>query len=519
MAEKHIANAEASWRAICTAPDVCKVGKKLIPFDSFRDLSHDRVASPDVNARGTPVYRLSDWVQGTDGNAGSGVVSGTSGAPGHVQMLADDTTVRINGLICARHETVVLMNYGAGPNTVGKLVTDQGAPLGVAENGKLPCNDPPKTSPALEQLEALKEQLAFMDPDQLDEWVRFGDAHETLDGLIGGIDVAADGDYGRLEGGARWVGDKAAQVARGALGFGKDAVLGVGQLLYGAAKMANPAGMIHATLDARILAEQIKLGNICLESLKQAAAAAGQELAKPVTDAWERGDHVEAVTRAGLEIGTLVVAIAQVAKAATATRAAGAATAAGAADDVARAGAKPAGAADDVAKVADAPEGGNGVKVKGSEVESLSQSKIDEILSIKKGDRPDPSTYLSKEYMDAHAKLFDGGAVRIQPSAPTGTIGRTETWVLPKSTADEALARAGGDIRKLEELLGFDKGYLGDSPVLVDIPNPTGYRIPNGNEFGANHHWRPGGLTYPGNLPEAVINPVPDGHYTVKPIL
>lgn len=396
MAEKHIANAEASWSAVCVTPDLCKVGKKVIPFDSFRDLSHDMVASPDVNARGTPVYRISDWVEGTDSNAGKGIVSGTSGAPGHVQMLSDGTTVRANGLVCARHETVVLMNYGAGPNTVGKLMTDQGAPLGVVENGKLPCNDPPKTSDRLERLEAAKEKLAFMDPDQLDEWVRFGDTHEFLDDLISGIDVEAGGEYGWFEGGARWTGDKAAQGTRAVVGFSKDVVLGLGQLLYGAAKVANPAGLIHTTLDAQILAEQIKLGNICLESLKQAAAATGKELAKPVVDAWERGDHVEAVTRAGLEIGTLVVAIGQVAKAATATRAGRAG--AGAADDVGGSGGAAAGAADDAARAArsgaadDAARtstetkatdssGSNGVKI--HETHPLRQAYIDEVTALR----------------------------------------------------------------------------------------------------------------------------------------
>lgn len=382
MAEKHIANAEASWSAVCVTPDLCKVGKKIIPFDSFRDLSHDRVASPDVNARGTPVYRISDWVEGTDSNAGKGIVSGTSGAPGHVQMLSDGTTVRVNGLVCARHETVVLMNYGAGPNTVGRLLTDQGAPLGVAENGKLPCNDPPKTSDRLERLEDIKQKLAFMDPDQLDEWVRFGDTHEILDDLIGGIDVETGGEYGWFEGGARWAGDKAAQGTRAVVGFGKDVVLGLGQLLYGAAKVAHPAGLIHTTLDAQILAEQIKLGNICLESLKQAAATTGQELAKPVVDAWERGDHVEAVTRAGLEIGTLVVAIGQVAKAATATRAG--AAAAGTADDAARAAGS--GAADDAARTstetkATDSSGSNGVKI--HETHPLRQAYIDEVTALR----------------------------------------------------------------------------------------------------------------------------------------
>lgn len=76
----------------------------------------------------------------------------------------------------------------------------------------------------------------------------------------------------------------------------------------------------------------------------------------------------------------------------------------------------------------------------------------------------------------------------------------------------------GGDIGKLEQLLGFDLGYLGRSLVRVDIPNPVGYRIPSGNEFGTNNFWRPGGLTWPGGLPEAVIDPLPVGSYVVKPV-
>ena len=66
-----------------------------------------------------------------------------------------------------------------------------------------------------------------------------------------------------------------------------------------------------------------------------------------------------------------------------------------------------------------------------------------DVLSIPKGARPNPWTYLTQSYRDAHAELFQGGAVRIQPTAPTGTIGRTETWVLPKSIADGAIANAG----------------------------------------------------------------------------
>jgi filamentous hemagglutinin len=83
--------------------------------------------------------------------------------------------------------------------------------------------------------------------------------------------------------------------------------------------------------------------------------------------------------------------------------------------------------------------------------------------------------------------------------------------------ADDAISQAGGNVGKLEQLLGFDKGYLGNAPVRVDIPSPTGYRIPTGNEFGANNYWRPGGYTWPGGLPEAVIDSLLPGHYSVKP--
>lgn len=369
MAEKHIANAEANWQAVCITPDLCKVGKKVIPFDSYRDLSHDLIASPDVNARGTPVYRITDWVQGTDSNAGRGIFSGTSQAPGHVQIIADDTTVRVNGLICARHESVVLMNNG---NTVGKLETDQGSPLGLAENGKLPCNDLPATSPELEQLQALKEQMDA-NPFFLDQWVRFDETHEILDDAISGIDVADNPEGGWWHA----TKDGTAQATRATLGFLKDAALGIGQLGYSGGKLVSPQERRRQAVNIRLLMEQIRLGNICLESVKQAAADVGQELAKPVTDAWERGDYVEAITRGGLEIGTLIVGVGAASKAGGATRAAGAAagkaddvgraTAAGAAtskaDDVARAGG---GAADDAGRVgarSEAPEGSNGVRI------------------------------------------------------------------------------------------------------------------------------------------------------------
>ncbi|GEN99984.1 hypothetical protein NSE01_18170 [Novosphingobium sediminis] len=140
------------------------------------------------------------------------------------------------------------------------------------------------------------------------------------------------------------------------------------------------------------------------------------------------------------------------------------------------------------------------------------------VLETPKGQRPAAATYLTEAYQAAHAALFAKGAVRIQPKAPAGKIGFTETWVLPPSVADAAIAQAGGDPRKLEALLGLDAGYLGDAPVRVDIPAPQNYRIPSGNEYAANAFWRPGGMTWEGGLPEAVIDPVPPEGYVVTPV-
>jgi hypothetical protein len=226
-----------------------------------------------------------------------------------VQIIEDDTTVHVNGLICARHDSLVWMNYGpGGPNTVGRLKTDEGPPLGTAENGKLPCNDPPKSSPWLEKLQKLKEQLKGIDPDQMDQIVRIGETSKMLDEQIAKIDVKDDGTilgkYGNWK----------AQETRAILGFGKDIALGLSQLLYSASKLANPAGLIHTQLDNLILAENIKLGNICDESVKQAAKGVWDAVKKPVTDPWDKGNYVEAVTRGILEVGSLALAVGDLAK-------------------------------------------------------------------------------------------------------------------------------------------------------------------------------------------------------------
>ena len=67
--------------------------------------------------------------------------------------------------------------------------------------------------------------------------------------------------------------------------------------------------------------------------------------------------------------------------------------------------------------------------------------------------------------------------------------------------------------------MGLHPGSLGDSPVAIDIPaeNLHNVRIPSGNEDSAfDGYWKPGGRTYPGDMPEAVVDEIPWGDYTFR---
>ena len=67
-------------------------------------------------------------------------------------------------------------------------------------------------------------------------------------------------------------------------------------------------------------------------------------------------------------------------------------------------------------------------------------------------------------------------------------------------------------LRPSRELLSLDPGTLGASPFRVDVNSPSGIRMPNGNEFGANPQWLPGGKTGGGIL-EATVDQIQPGTY------
>ena len=150
--------------------------------------------------------------------------------------------------------------------------------------------------------------------------------------------------------------------------------------------------------------------------------------------------------------------------------------------------------------------------------EGIPKAKVDEILKTPKYSRPDPTTYLSPKYINNHLAQFKEGVTKISYQAPSGYAGPPGgTFVMPTSVADDLITRAGGDISELERLLGLDPGDLGANPVRIDIENPTGLRMPSGNEKGANPKWVPGGYTS-GGIPETIIDSPGPGQYTVRPI-
>ena len=150
------------------------------------------------------------------------------------------------------------------------------------------------------------------------------------------------------------------------------------------------------------------------------------------------------------------------------------------------------------------------------------------VLSIPKKDRPSVEKVYSSEYIQAHKQQFKNGAIKFQKFTPeeggynNGAIGNPKdhvAFVMPKEAGETLIKVTKGDPELLEDILGLHRGDLGSSPVAIEIPpesikNP---RIPSGNEESAfDDFWKPGGQTFPGNMPEAVIDEVPWGEFTIR---
>lgn len=156
----------------------------------------------------------------------------------------------------------------------------------------------------------------------------------------------------------------------------------------------------------------------------------------------------------------------------------------------------------------------------------LSADMRDEIIAMPKGSRPDPSQYLSSEYIERHLSKFSDGATRFMPESNLEKYGIAQrdgsSFVMPKGEADAMIAAASGDLRVMENELGLPEGFLDSNKIIrIDIADPEEFnlRIPSGNEAGANDQWIPGGHL-PNGSSEAVVDgeKIPTDDYTVTDV-
>ena len=150
------------------------------------------------------------------------------------------------------------------------------------------------------------------------------------------------------------------------------------------------------------------------------------------------------------------------------------------------------------------------------------------VLSIPKKERPSVEKVYSSEYIEAHKQQFENGAIKIQKYTPeeggynNGAVGNIKdhvAFVMPKEVGEILIKVTKGDPELLEDILGLHRGDLGSSPVAIEIPPESikNIRIPSGKEDSAfDGFWKPGGQTFPGNIPEAVIDEVPWGEFTIR---
>ena len=111
MAEKHIADAESTWKVCNINPDMCIVNGQVVPFEIYQVLTPEKSNyASTVHARGCKVLKVNSIIKGVIGNAGKGVSSGVSQGSGDTVVLEGAKSVRVEGQLCARHMDLVEMN-------------------------------------------------------------------------------------------------------------------------------------------------------------------------------------------------------------------------------------------------------------------------------------------------------------------------------------------------------------------------------------------------------------------------
>lgn len=111
MAEKHVADAESTWKVCNINPDMCIVNGKVVPFEIYQVLTPEKSNyARTVQARGCRVLKVDSIIKGVIGNAGKGVSSGVSRGSGDTQVLKGASSVHVEGKPGARHLDLCDMN-------------------------------------------------------------------------------------------------------------------------------------------------------------------------------------------------------------------------------------------------------------------------------------------------------------------------------------------------------------------------------------------------------------------------
>jgi hypothetical protein len=136
----------------------------------------------------------------------------------------------------------------------------------------------------------------------------------------------------------------------------------------------------------------------------------------------------------------------------------------------------------------------------------------EEILTITKGSRPLPETYLDATYIRQHLAKFDEGIVRFTTKSNLrkyGTLGSDECFVMPKSEYDKLLSETRNDFSLIEKKLGLNQGDLSNDDAIIALIKRIDVgeiKMPSGNEGGAIPElWLPGGKTT-GGYSEAIVD-------------
>ncbi|MBF7996374.1 HNH/ENDO VII family nuclease [Rahnella sp. SAP-29] len=143
--------------------------------------------------------------------------------------------------------------------------------------------------------------------------LKSGDAY--AEGLIGKLllgKIEGAGTVGEVFNAANETG---AGVVRGVLGLGWDLVSGVEHLGNSAVQFSLSQTTEELSLDAAILGENIRLGNVCAEGLLQDVKQTLNAAKKAAADEWDKashaslGDQAEMATRIAGIIGTLFIGV------------------------------------------------------------------------------------------------------------------------------------------------------------------------------------------------------------------